>query len=53
MWEKGKEEKKIDQVSWTKIYKSKELGSLDIKDLQTFNQTLISKWKCRFVMEYT
>ncbi|CAJ2631177.1 unnamed protein product [Trifolium pratense] len=51
LWGGSSENKKICWVSWDTICLPKEKGGLGIKNLNLFNQALLSKWKWRGICE--
>ncbi|CAK8533179.1 unnamed protein product [Lathyrus sativus] len=51
LWVGSKEKRCIAWVSWKSICKSKEEGSLGIKDLGMFNKALLAKWWWRFLTD--
>jgi len=51
LWDWGKEGKKIAWVAWEKVCESREAGGLGIKDIRTFNETLLEKWIWRMQSE--
>jgi len=42
------EGKKIAQVKWSSLCRTKEVEGLDIKEVQLFNEALLAKWKWIF-----
>jgi hypothetical protein len=47
LWGGGMDSNKMCWVSWDRICQSKENGGLGIKNLETFNSSLLCKWKWR------
>ena len=45
LWGGGRKQRKIAWVNWETVCLPKDKGGLDIKDLQTFNYALLSKWR--------
>lgn len=51
LWGGNEDKKYINWVSWHNTYKPKEDGGLGIKHLGQFNNSLLTKWKWRFLSE--
>ncbi|CAJ2637710.1 unnamed protein product [Trifolium pratense] len=51
LWGGGEMDKKLCWVKWEQICLSKEKGGLGVKNLDLFNQALLSKWKWRFLSD--
>jgi hypothetical protein len=51
IWGGGTEDKRLCWVKWDQICRPKDEGGLGVKNLETFNRSLLSKWKWRFIQE--
>ncbi|MCH81419.1 LINE-1 reverse transcriptase like, partial [Trifolium medium] len=51
LWGGGMDAKKLCWVRWENICLPKDKGGLGVKDLEIFNQSLLSKWKWRCVVD--
>jgi len=45
LWGGGRKQRKIVWVNWETVYLPKDKGGLGIRDLRTFNTTLLGKWR--------
>ena len=45
LWDGAADQKKIDRVRWDKVCLPKEEGGLGVKDITSFNISLLGKWK--------
>jgi len=51
LWDWGAEGMKIAWVNWETLCTPKGEGGLDIKNVKTFNEALLAKWKWRLGLE--
>ncbi|XP_026458788.1 uncharacterized protein LOC113359352 [Papaver somniferum] len=51
LWHDNKDKRKIHPVKWVVLSRRKKCGGLGIKNLQKFNQALLSKWSWRYAVE--
>lgn len=51
LWGKGDGGQKVCWVSWGRICHSVHEGGLGVKNIETFNYLLISKWGWRFLTD--
>ena len=45
LWGGAADQNKIPWIKWEKVCKPKELGGLGVKDIISFNTSLLGKWK--------
>jgi len=51
LWECGYDKHKIPWIKWETMCKPREEGGFDIRDIEKFNTTLLTKWKWRLGVE--
>lgn len=51
LWGDSKLKRRIQWVSWKKIYRPKESERLGVMDVELFNKILICKWKWKVLVE--
>ncbi|KAI5432802.1 hypothetical protein KIW84_020202 [Lathyrus oleraceus] len=51
LWGGGVGDKRVHWVSWKSIFRQREKGGMEIKDITMFNKSLLFKWKWIFLSE--